>query len=643
MKTEMRHAFWTNGFFKITSDWVGGSRESNFKLSREPQFGCPLVTTRHLKTMKFRASNRLLEFLEPRGRCVCKFEVAGGVNAHVTVAHITECEIDWESLPVSNAGLSIDFCISLLTRFDNNREINYDFGIIAHYGKSYPKDTTTPLKDGWRFDILWLSVDTFVTLQEFHLENNEMHVELMYDIRTRIDGTDLNLQACRLIPDNGRGTEQRPTPDVPLRFFAHLLVPIFHMLQFLVVSLPATPLVESALLFVPTTSQSITKQIEVILYNPANDLLRALGSHPVHPRVLLCLAPDISSQEHNDLLRAFRFPINLKVSRPMLFFKTTGESFAVNPAFTSLTIDAESHDKLSSTLIDGIACSAGIAHLTMKCSNWPKSCPDNSKHTNWMGTVFRRVLLNNTSHVRCVTLVSSYNAFDFSAWHQQIQNQQEAFNELAHQVCSQLSNRHGLSSFRLTFPKSCYKPCIASSELWDSRFVPSLLLNRLCEHEQGCRSLGVSGLAVQRINQGILYRYTTNLLPFNSSTSSASAIFLVLSRLISKESVKVDEDVVDGGLNEYNVFLGSLKTELVQIQSELDCLISGGARLGCREQANIRKFTLLSHSHVRTSTELYTHLLFNSIFCRYRSKFEYAENYPVQFSCLLDRTKASTA
>jgi hypothetical protein len=539
--------------------------------------------------MKLRVSNRLLEFLEPRGYCVHQYEVAEGVNAHSTVAHITECEIDWESPPASNARLSVDFCISLLTRFNKDQEIGYDFG--RFFDKPYHRDTAIPLEDGSRFDFLWLSADMFVTLHEFPNDIDGTLVEIMDGIRITIDGIDLNFQAYRLVPANGQGTEQRPTPDVRLRFFAQLLAPILHMLQSLAVYLPATSSVETALFLVPTISQNITKQLKVILYNTSNDLLRALGSHPVHPRVLLCLASSPTAhQEFNDLLRAFQFPINLCVPRKLLCRETTGESFAVNPAIISLTIAAKRDDQLSSALIDGIACNGGIAHLTLECTDWPKSRPDNTERTNWMETVFRRILLSNTSRVRCVTLVSSYNAFDFSDCHQQIQNQQEAVNKLAHQVCSLSSNRHGLSSFCLTFPKSCYKPCITSSELWDSRFVPSLLLNRLCEHAHGFPSLGASGLVVQRINQGILYRCTTNLVPFNLSTSSVSAIFLVVSRLISKESVKGDEDVVEGGLNEYAVFLGSLKKDLAQMQSELDGLISSVERLGCHEQAETRKF-----------------------------------------------------
>jgi hypothetical protein len=596
--------------------------------------------------MKLRVSNRLLEFLEPRGYCVYEYEFAGGVNAHSTVAHITECEIDWEPPPVSNAGLSVDCCISLLTRFDKDQEIGYEFGRIDNYNKPHHQDTAIPLEDGWRFDFLWLSADTFVTLREFPDDDDGTHVQLMDGISITIDGIDLNFRAYRLVPANGQGTEQRPTPDVRLRFFAHLLAPISHMLQSLVVSLPANPLVETALLLVPTISQNITKQLKVTLYNPSTDLLRALGSHPVHPRVLLCLEPDsdVSSsptarQELNDLLRTFRCPMNLQVPRELLFRETTGESFAVNPAFTSLTICARDYQTFSSTLIDGIECNGGIVHLTLECTDWP----DNTERPNWMETVFRRVLLSNTSRVRCVTLVSSYNAFNFSADHQQIQNQQEAVNKLAHQVCSLSTKRHGLSSFRVTFPKSCYKPCITSSELWDARFVPSLLLNRLCEHEQGCPSLGVSRLAVQRINQGILYRCTTNLVPFNLSTSSASAIFLVVSRLISKESVKGDGDVFEGGLNDYALFLGSLKKDVAQMQSELDGLISSVERLGCCEQAETRKFAPFSYSHAHTSTELHTHPSLQLIIFLTRSKFEYAENCPVQFHCHYRQTKAIAA
>jgi hypothetical protein len=521
-----------------TNEDRNATRKLNFQVfAQKPQF-----VWLQFETMTLRVSNRLLEFLELRGFRV--HEVTLGDNAHPRIAHVTECEIDWEPPPVANAGPSADFCISFLTRFNNEPEISYDFGIIDHYGIPDRKDTAIPLQDGRRFDILWLSADLFVTLREFPIDNRT-HVELMYSTGIKINGIDLELRAYRLVPANGQGEEERPTPDVPLRFFAHLLVPIFHVLQRIVVYLRATPLVEAALLLVPTISQNITKQLKVTLFSRSDDLLRALGSHPVHPRVLLCLAGHTAHQELNDQLRAFQFPINLCVPRKLLCREITGESFAVNPAIISLTIDAGIHGQLSSTLIDGIARNGGITHLTMKCSDWLNFDARNSEPPSWIGTVFRRVLLSNTSRVESITLVSIYNSFDFSDYYLQIHNLQDSFDKLAHQVCSQSTNRHGLSSFRLTFPKSSYKPCITSSELWDSQFVPSLLLNRLSEHAQGC-----PGLMVQRINQGVLYRSSTNLIPCNLSTSSASAIFLILGRLIRKESAKGDEDLVQDGLNE---------------------------------------------------------------------------------------------
>jgi hypothetical protein len=488
--------------------------------------------------MALRVTNRLLDCMQPTGTCV----YVESDTIKTCMVQFMEVEIDWTSpaAAVGDAGFSTEFSLFILKGLKNDHDdtAGYEFGLIRDSGQPCRRDTSVPVKEGSKFDIVWISSDTFITLHKFYYSMDGPSLESLWEVRTQIDGSKwpLHLRSERMC---GLANELGPARVLPIRVFAHLLVPIFHMLPWIFIAfMPSGHLVVPTLSLVPTSLHNIPTPIKISFWGATSDLLLALGSHPFHPQVLLCFAgrsDHLDLQVKNDLLRAFRLPVHLQVPQGLLSFECVGEPFTVNPAFTRLTIPAVIDQKLSSRLIDGIARNGSIACLTLDCRDWKK--PD-SECPEWIGTMFRRVVFGNSSSIRLLTVVLSHEIADVYQDNTPIENHLEAFNRLTQLVCLNSINRHGLSTFRLTFPDRCFVPSTSSNETWDSRFAPSSLLNWLSEHGHECPSMAISGLAVQRINQGMLYGRATNLRPCDLRTSSASTIFNILHQAIIRQGRK---------------------------------------------------------------------------------------------------------
>jgi hypothetical protein len=81
----------------------------------------------------------------------------------------------------------------------------------------------------------------------------------------------------------------------------------------------------------------------------------------------------------------------------------------------------------------------------------------------------------------------------------------------------------GFSGFQVSFPSS-----MRSNLQWDAHVSPVLVLNSLLHKQGGVPPAPYAELAIQRINQGDLYRRVTNLVPFDLCAANTSAIFSIV-------------------------------------------------------------------------------------------------------------------
>jgi hypothetical protein len=312
--------------------------------------------------------------------------------------------------------------------------------------------------------------------------------------------------------------------------------PARHLIEAIALTFLVAPPAEAVLSLVPTTAQSINTDFRIWLAGLWLEVLPALAAHPVHPRVDLRFDNiDDKDQEMNDYFRQFQYPLHLNIPDQLLEYECIGESFTVNPAFRSMSVPTPrfgSDAQLSPKMLDGIACNQGLDHLTVHCGDLATS-----GRLERIIDIFRRVVLCRDSHLHMITFASGIFYWDKRS----LQNEQGAFEQLTELLDPNLNSYHGLSSLRWTFSHfSSWDNdihghlAIRSNSRWDARFSPALVLNWLKRHRV-YPSQPVSGLAIQRINQGGLYSYATNLVPWDLSTSSASAIYDMLRYRVSLE------------------------------------------------------------------------------------------------------------
>jgi hypothetical protein len=482
-----------------------------------------------------RKTKRLMSQLAANGRWIDRIfqDCRGGLDSYSTA--ITEADIDWPSE-------TVEYDFSLLSRFTNNvTEFGYSIeGDSDQDSYVYPDEKECGEFPSGKFDILWVSKTEFIPLHYID-DYHGVSVNRLYAMGVQLDEKLVCFNAFR------NGAMKSAPAAAPLGFLRHLLTPILHVIPRIVIKCFMNPPIEEVLLLIPTTAVCITKNIEISMESPSADLLRALASHPFHRRVLLHLETEqkiehdrypvsnkdgsATAEEMNRLLREFQHCAHLQVPHELLYSEAQDDSFAINPCFESLTIAASGSTQLSLKLLEGIVQNKRLTRLTVECH-----FDSSSEEPDWNNDLFRGVVFVRSSNLQCLTLASRYDAFDFDSDSVSLESEQDAFDGLTEVLESQSNSKHGLSRFLFSFPHSRLKPAIKSNSLWDARFSPSLLVNCLHRQPGGIPSRSVAGFSIERINQGVLYRCATNLIPCDLSASSATAIFDVLRCVLSENS-----------------------------------------------------------------------------------------------------------
>jgi hypothetical protein len=388
-------------------------------------------------------------------------------------------------------------------------------------------------------DILWLSETEFVSCRKIYINNPFWHYSYSMSVLPFSSGGGdpwmLYAYSIRQ-PDGSEGPVFAPCSDLAIRFLRRFLTPVFSEFSEFKIRLDSSTPADAVLSLVPTIADDPMAGTKMELDHPSADVLRALASHPIHRRILLQLdlRYDYAHlQELNDLLLGFRFPVHLKVPRGLLCFESSGESFAANPAFVSLTIDTNDNKPLSQKVLDGIARNKHMRDLTLVC--WGG---DRNVVTGSVLVAFCCGQRRDGTHRR-VSLVSNYNDVDrryFERMECSSDEYNAPFRDLDQSLDYFSTNEHAISAFQLLFPLNRYNPPVKSTPRWDSKFSPCLVLNCLHALPGGCPPASLSGLAIQSINQGILFKHATDLVPADMSVSSASAIFELVHRSMDYDS-----------------------------------------------------------------------------------------------------------
>jgi hypothetical protein len=438
-------------------------------------------------------------------------------------------------------------------------------------------DAAVALSDDDTFDILWISTTEFLSHATILKSTWVVNI---YSVAVIVNGERLEFHAYRLMEctdvNEIWNLKVDPPAEHPLRFMAHLLAPVLGTIQWVQLEFWTKPPVEATLILVPSTECNLSKKISILLCRPTHDLLRALASHPVHSQVLLRLHREhvsgISATEMNDHLLAFRNPVHLQIPHDLLTFNDCEESFAANPLFHSLTINAPAFTRLSPKLLDAMACNTGLKHLTIDTGDI------SSPELIW--DLFCNVVLQSST-LESLTVMHYDYIYNTSQQFNDVV--QEAFDRLA-QKCETNSKRtHGLSKCQWTYRNDCgHKSFAKSTAIWDSQFSPALLLNCLGRQPGGCPTARVSGLAIQSVNEGLLYSHATNMVPWDRSTSISSVIFEIIRG--AAMSTKDSREELDFGTY---VFGGcsELSEIVMQTKHDLDEFVATRKRLSYSHRA----------------------------------------------------------
>jgi hypothetical protein len=326
-----------------------------------------------------------------------------------------------------------------------------------------------------------------------------------------------------------------PCSDLPLRLFRHVLMPLAREVLQFKVQVPATSVDAARPLVSITEDNSVVSTTQMIIKNPTADVVRALSTHPIHQHIVLQLSwgslGRVSLQEANDLLLEFQFPVHLYVPQCLLHWEPSGESFAANPAFSALTIKAS--EQLSQKLLDGIAHNKHLVDLTIDFANWGSVLDLHDNAPAPLPIAAFCCGRQAGGNLKRLSLVSHQDSIYGVT--------QKAFEKLSCDLDFKSKNSHAISRFRVIFPRF---PCklrpkliVKSNAQWDSKFSPSLVVNCLHGQPGGCPPASLAGLAVQRINQGMLFKHATDLVPCDLSVSNASAIFEIFHHSARHDSI----------------------------------------------------------------------------------------------------------
>jgi hypothetical protein len=377
------------------------------------------------------------------------------------------------------------------------------------------------------FDVLWLSKTEFIT-RHYVEEEEERDVVALSAITVQVGEGKVYIQAFRAHSP----LDNEVPGDASVRFLHDYLTPVFKSVSMIdALFLDAPPPVDATLLLVPTPESDVKNIIHISLKEVSIDMVRALEAHPVHPRVRLRLEgrlngaqeSNITAQEMNDALRAFQHPIHLNIPGILMSFRFEDEIFTANPVLQSLTIYSDGLQPLSPKLLEGIACNSSLNHLAIDATGWTDRHETRWDSGLWAANLVSQVLSPRFANLQSLTLID-----DETWWLRPSKNEQRAFDQLTRRVDSRLDRGHGWSSFHLAFPPSWQNPVVKSNTRWDCRFSPSLVLNQLQRQRGSFLSPRVSGMALRSINEGVLYRSATNVVPEDLAASSAGAIFHIL-------------------------------------------------------------------------------------------------------------------
>jgi hypothetical protein len=563
-----------------------------------------------------RRTTRLTRQLQSNGCCTYWLKERSKYQFDVVCDDMEEAELDWPS-----GAAAVDF--SVIHRFKNDRrKTEYGYyikGEDAHDSDDQidensgdgtedhdaREDSDEETEDGDNdsdeggvserdFDILWVSETEFISLHEINVDRGRNLRQTLY-MEVQLGESLFSFGAFSSKP------KLNAPAEAALSFLGHVLTPVLHTVSKMVITFLSMPPVDVVLSLIPTTANtaSLTKNIEISILCPTEKLLQALSTHPVHHRVLLGLE-SVSDDEYSDepmtdegtraaaekmnsVLRELQHPVHLQVPHDLLDFEPPDETFAVNRTLESLTIAATGDQRISPKLLDDIARNKHITNLAIDY----RGRYDDPPKPNWHKDIFRRLVLTDSSNIRYLTCVSHYNYVSSS-----LKAEQHAFDRLTKLLESSPSKIHGLSHFVMAFPYSRLKPLIKSNSVWDSRFSPALLLNCLHQQKRGRPSAYVVVLATQRINQGILYKNATSLVPWDLSISSATAIFDMFRCVVSRKELDAKENV-DGksALVNFNASVQELKEAMARTQSELDEFVASTQH---QDQANHSKWMNMS-------------------------------------------------
>jgi hypothetical protein len=477
--------------------WVGNSRRLPLHAHlavRKVSITSPMRWTDRLK-------NRLLDD---------NHEVSGLSDEGAHDHFFREAAFDWQpraSEPTTTVSPT-EFDFSMLNRLQED-DTGYHFYSVEGDNHSFWQDTPgTEVSYESGFDIMWVSTTEFVS--RLVIQDDTQFVEHLYSISVHFTDPPLNLFAYRLL-DHDRGKAPSEPPGRALSFLVHILAPILGFVKEITVNSAASCPVEASLQLVPTSAREMSKDIKMSFVNSSHEFLQALASHPTHRHVLLHLSGGISQAEMNVALREFRHPVHLQVPDKLLAFEGADDPFTANPAFRSLTIAESRNTNLSSKMLDNIAERNRIRQLTIVRSDPEPNYRTLAASLDWIIELLRCVVFHRSSRIQSLTLASQYNYF--SSCYPAFTTQQIAFNKLSVGLTSHFPGNHTLSRFHWAFPTSQYKPPTHSNVLWDARFSPALVLNCFHRQQGGLLSNNISGLAIQRANQGVWYSHATNLVP----------------------------------------------------------------------------------------------------------------------------------
>jgi hypothetical protein len=358
-------------------------------------------------------------------------------------------------------------------------------------------------------DVLWLSPTEFITQQSIYGGPlpSQLHSYTMGICEHESKQPTYTFRVFSLLQFDQSGLPTAEAyPELPFSFLRRVISKSSYWYPMLEVECGARPQVDIALSLVPTMNQSLENSITICFANPSVDLVQELSSHPVHQSVLVQLEAGmgrlVGCQATYDDMMVHRNPDLFDWSLP-------------RHASTTLTMTASGSTHLSCKSVKSIGSVEGLLHLTLDYGDWGRC--DSSGTTScpaWVAAIWR-----SDSNLASLAIAARSRCNEHESLH--LGNQQEKFEQLSHDLKLPLDTYHSLSRFHWD------SQGIKSNDLWDSRFSPSLVLNSL-RRQPGRRLLGVSGIVMKRVNQGVFYSQATNLVPCDLSASSASAIFDIL-------------------------------------------------------------------------------------------------------------------